>query len=339
MSFARYHHPRMRLKLSTPWIASIVLGGAAGLALRFAAGTGSVAGNKGPLVMTVAFLVLAPIAVGWITLSLVQKPRGVLVCLFLPWPAILLSNSLAALLDLEGAICILFALPITLVFGSIGGILCDVFAASDAKYKRTPMAFVTCLPMVLAPMEARLAPPTQLRTVETAIRIQAAPSVVWSNIERVPSISPKELPPTWTHGIGFPRPVEATLSYEGVGGIRHARFEHGLLFIETVTDWQPEDRLAFSIKADTAHIPPTVMDEHVKVGGPYFDVLQGEYRIEKLGGGDVLLHLSSRERLSTDFNLYAALWSDAVMRSLQNSILQVVKQRCEIHAQSLPASL
>jgi hypothetical protein len=63
------------------------------------------------------------------------------------------------------------------------------------------------------------------------------------------------------------------------------------------------------------------------------DLLEGEYRIESLRDGDILLHLSSEERFSTDFNGYAGLWSDAVMKSLQERILQVIKSRCESGSQ------
>jgi len=87
-----------------------------------------------------------------------------------------------------------------------------------------------------------------------------------------------------------------------------------------------------SIKADTAHIPATTLDEHVSIGGRHFDVLDGEYRLEPLADGDILLHLTSHQRLSTDFNGYAGLWTDAVMQNLQTSILEVIKHRCE-HAQ------
>jgi hypothetical protein len=178
-------------------------------------------------------------------------------------------------------------------------------------------------------LESRLSPPVDHRTVGTEIRIHAPASVVWRNIERVPAIRPEELKPTWTHRIGFPRPIEATLSHEGPGGVRHASFEHGLLFIETVTEWEPEHVLGFSIRADTRNIPKTTLDEHVTIGGRYFDVLHGEYRIEPLPDGGVDLHLSSAERLSTDFNGYAGMWSDAVMASLQQSILEVIRKRCE----------
>ncbi len=43
----------------------------------------------------------------------------------------------------------------------------------------------------------------------------------------------------------------------------------------------------------------------------------------------LLLHLTSRERLSTHFNGYAGLWTDAVMRAIQEQILQVIQKRCE----------
>jgi hypothetical protein len=64
------------------------------------------------------------------------------------------------------------------------------------------------------------------------------------------------------------------------------------------------------------------------VGGPYFDVLQGSYRIEPLTRG-VRLHLSSEHRLSTRFNPYAALWTDFIMRDTQDYILRIVARRAE----------
>jgi hypothetical protein len=247
--------------------------------------------------MTLAFLVLGSVAIGYITIDRAQTagPLPVWAWIVLPWVSVGLSAGVNYLLNMEGLICVIFAL-------------------------------------LLAPLERRLSPPVDHRTVETEIRIHAPASVVWRNIERVPAIRPEELNPTWTHRIGFPRPIEATLSHEGTGGVRHASFEHGLLFIETVTEWEPEHVLGFSIRADTRNIPKTTLDEHVTIGGRYFDVLHGEYRIEPLPNGEVDLQLSSEERLSTDFNGYAGMWSDAVMASLQQSILEVIRQRCEDQA-------
>jgi hypothetical protein len=112
-------------------------------------------------------------------------------------------------------------------------------------------------------------------------------------------------------------------------GVRNATFTGGLNFLEKVDVWEPEQRLGFTITAETDLIPPTTLDEHVRVGGPYFDVLRGEYRLESIGNGTIRLHLSSRHRVSTDFNWYAHLWTDAIMSDLQKRILFVIRQRCE----------
>jgi len=58
-------------------------------------------------------------------------------------------------------------------------------------------------------------------------------------------------------------------------------------------------------------------------------VLNGTYWIEPLGGGRVMLHLSSDQRLSTRFNFYSHLWTEALMANLQNYILRIIKARCE----------
>lgn len=326
----------MRLFIDAPWykkrwlVSGIVAGMLYGFLLRFILGPNS-SSYTSPWVMTVAFLFIVPAVIGFITISEAEgrERTSMREWIFVPWFPTILACLLAVVFKLEGIICLIFALPITLLGATIGGIAAGLFARRQRNASRSTLACLAVLPLILAPLEANTSAPLQLRTVASEIRIHASPAAVWKNIERVPTISPVELETNWTQRVGFPRPIEATLSYEGIGGVRHASFEHGLLFIETITDWQPEKRLAFRIKADTDHIPPTTLDEHVTIGGRYFDVLDGEYRIEPLSNGDVLLHLTSHQRLSTDFNGYAGMWSDAVMQSLQTSILQVIQHRCE----------
>ena len=100
-------------------------------------------------------------------------------------------------------------------------------------------------------------------------------------------------------------------------------------FFEVVTHWEPAKKLAFTIKADPDFIPHTAFDEHIIVGGRFYDVLNGTYEIEPLNDGTCVLHLSSMHRLSTRFNWYAGWWSEWVMNQIQGSILEVIRQRCE----------
>jgi hypothetical protein len=288
------------------------------------------------LVMSIGFLFLVPFAMGFISIYWIERrePQGFAIWVFLPW-LVILAGTLAAVLALwEGAICAVLFFPVAAVFASVGGII----GGFSARWERaTParnvlIGCVLILPLLVTPVEGRIFSRYEIRQVETSIDMQAPPDVVWRNIKSVRAIQPAELTPSWTRRIGFPPPEEATLSHEGVGGVRHATFAGGVLFIETVDVWQPDRRLAFSIHAETTQIPAATLDEHVRVGGEFFNVLRGEYVIEDLQYGDARLHLSSQQRVSTEFNWYARLWTDAIMRDTQRTILRVIKNRCVAEA-------
>ncbi|WP_419804091.1 hypothetical protein [Terriglobus sp.] len=292
------------------------------------------------IVMSLGFVALVPLVIGTIAVYVPARHETVPIrrAMMLPALPILLACAVAAVLALEGSICIVLLLPVALLFGALGGLL-GLALAQAMRPKPGLVAAVAVLPFFCSFVESRVQQPTTMHTVENSIVIHAGAATIWQNIQSVPPIAPSELRPTWAHSIGFPRPVAAILSHPGIGGVRTASFEHGLVFYETVDDWQPLRQLGFSIKADTAHIPPTTLDEHVTIGGPYFDVLDGQYRIEPLSDGSIRLHLVSHQRLTTDFNGYAGLWSDAIMGNLQSSILQVIQHRCEAPQRNLSAAI
>src|SRR5699024_5190455 len=129
--------------------------------------------------------------------------------------------------------------------------------------------------------------------------------------------------------LGFPRPLKAELNYEGVGAYREAIFSKGLVFHETVTKYIDNKKMVFKIQAYPHEIPSTTLDEHVVVGGDYFDVLNGVYKLEKLPNGKYRLHLYSSFKLNTTFNFYAGWWARWIMKDIQNNILQIQKKRAE----------
>lgn len=273
--------------------------------------------------LSLAFMVLLPVAVGWLTvlpLHAPSWPRRI----FLPWVTCVLMAAVAALVGWEGSICVVLALPLMLMASSIGGI-----AGAAAGNRRGLTAGVLLLPLVVSPIEGRIPNPVTHRSVRTEIEIHAAPEVVWSHIATIPVIRGEEFHPRFIHRIGFPLPLDATLQGAGVGAVRRANFAGGVRFTETVTEWAPPRALAFDIAANTADIPAVTLDQHVTVGGIYFDMLAGRYEIEPRGPDRVILHLSSRYRLSTHLNFYTGPWSDYILRSIQESILEVIRARCE----------
>lgn len=284
-------------------------------------------------VLSLAFLCAAPLVLGYLTVSRHPKPSWVyrIVAPWLPVAAMLLF---CWMVGWEGMICIVMAIPILLVMSSIGGIIGGL---PRLRGKRTTIA-AALLPLAMAPLEQGLPLEDRVRRLETSISISAPLAAVWSQVVEVPTIRPGELRPALFTRLGFPRPVNATLDRHGVGGRRYARFERGVLFIETITHWENERRLRFTIDPQTDSIPPTTLDRHVTIGGPHFDVLTGEYTLEPLPDGTVLLHLVSELRLSTRLNFYAQPWVDAIMRSIQLDILQVLQARAERIAGGLAAN-
>lgn len=286
--------------------------------------------DAGGLLM-LCFLVLIPMALGAVTAHFTPTTATKTWRLVLgPVVTVLLFLATALLFHLEGMICVLIISPLFLLTSWLGAFLYSTLTKGRSNDQNTyVVAAFALLPFLLAPVEGLLTTPNDYRRVENTIVIQASPAVVWQHIIRVPPIQAQDLGASLVDDIGFPRPVEATLSYEGVGGVRRATFERGVEFIETVDLWEPQRRLSFSIAPNTATIPPTTFDEHVTVGGRFFDVLRGTYELEPAGAGRTRLILYSQQRLSTHLNPYAGLWTDFVMSEIQRRILTVIRQRCE----------
>lgn len=315
------------------WWLSAAAGALLGIILRLAFDTPPLRDYaKSIAIMTLAYLVVVPFFMGYLSVNHYLKSTSSISIswagwFFLPWASVLVTMIFAIAVKWEGAVCLIFASPILLVSSTIGGVAARL-TWGYLKRKSPGIVSAFALPLLVLLVEVHVPSPPQIRTVPTAILIHAPASIVWDNIKSVRAIDSSELPKSWIDRIGFPLPIAATLSHPGIGGVRQASFTGGLVFTETVNRWDPESDLRFSIHANTSAIPPTTLDEHVTIGGAFFDVLDGEYQLERMPNG-ILLHLVSHQRLSTHFNPYAAAWTDAVMRSIQQQILVVIKNRCE----------
>ena len=311
-------------------LLSLLCGTVYGVVLRvlIAISESSSWGSNSPVLgaVSIAFLFLGPVAVGYLTVRMHPAPSWPF-RLFAPWLAILLGVVVIALTAYEGWACIVMGLPFLLPISTLGGLL----GALPALRGRSPMPVVAfaLLPVVVGPLEQRVPQPADLRTVASVIEIAAPPSRVWQEVVQVPAIAPSEIPDALYLRMGFPRPISATIDGYGVGAMRRATFAGNLVFHETVTDWREPSLLSFRIAAQTDSIPPTTLDRHIVIGGAYFDVLQGTYELVPLASGGTRLRLTSRLRVSTHLNAYAGPWADAIMRSIQETILAVEKKRAE----------
>lgn len=300
-------------------VAGVVYGAMAQLVARLPALKGLWA------VMSFGYAFALPFVLGMIAASGLRPQRGVgaSVCAGLLTAAVCLL--LAFAVGWEGSICLVMMAPLYFVMALVGALIGH--RVRRRRYSGRTTLAIAVLPLLSAGAEPSLATPTDTRSVHNQIDIHAARHVVWREIVRVRKIDEPQR--SWFFSLGFPRPVEATLTHEGIGGVRHASFERGLVFFETIKEWQPERSFRFAIEVDPNHTPLTTLDAHVTVGGQFFDVLEGGYQIETVDSEHLRLHLDSQHRISTRFNFYTSLWSDALMSEIQQNILTVIKQRAE----------
>lgn len=290
-------------------------------------------------VVSIAFIFVMPMAMGALVCYLGYKldtPRSFW---YRSAPALAMLigilGSYAA--HWEALMCLVVAVPLVFPATVLGGWSMHLSLQKRCK-DRLLVSLLVLLPYAVAPVEDLWQMPHETRVMRNAVVIHATPETIWGQIHSVPAIHPRELPSQWIYLLGFPRPIAATIDKQGVGGTRHATFEREVSFFEVVTHWEPARTLSFTIKADPDFIPHTAFDEHIIVGGRFYDVLDGTYEIKPRPDGTCLLHLSSTHRLSTRFNWYAGWWSEWVMDQIQGSILEVIRKRCEAAAPAVSLS-
>lgn len=315
----------MARRRAAPWPFLLFAGG-----LAFLWASSRLSPPAGDGAMSVAFLALVPLAIGYLAVALDRReePRTRRIILL---PLLATAACMATVLatGLEGTICMVMALPPFLIAATTGGFLAATVRRRVPRgpARRAVLTGILLLPFAFGVLESLVPAAASRRTVAASIRIRADAQTVWRNVVLPTGIQPGENRMRLAHRMGFPRPVTATLSHEGVGGSRYAIFERGVMLRETVTEWVPRRRMAFTI--DPANIPREVLDEHVTIGGRFFDVTDGAYEVVPIAPGEVELRLRTTHRLSTHVNPYAGFWTDLLMREIQKNLLHVVRARAE----------
>ncbi len=276
----------------------------------------------------ISFLVLVPLVVGVVAalLSPRDKPAKAYQNAAL---AIFLIALCTTLWQYESLFCWIILAPIALSAALVGSFIVTVFRKRSSQQSNLLFSLML-LPVLALPIESNLPSESIYQTTHNSILIEASAETVWQAIKSVPIIQEHEYTPSWTQRLGLPRPLDASLSHEGVGGIRTANFSNGLSFLEEVSDWQPNKTLAFSIEAQGNSSERKAFALGPDIGGDFVDVTSGRYHIEVLDDTKLLLHLVSTQRLTSTMNSYAGFWVNAVMSDLQSSILQVIKKRSEL---------
>jgi hypothetical protein len=293
--------------------------------------------NAAHRAVSVSYIFVLPLVLGTIPVlfSTRQQLETYLSYLVLPWVAVLTTFYLSYRAGLEGLICLLIIVGPFAVLGSLGAFVVRWLALRHGP--KTPLyaSVLLLLPWVAGYVEQFVPATDQQHTVVTSLVVAAPAATIWAQVQSVRAIRPAEIRPHFVHWLGVPRPLDGHLDRPGVGGVRRITWEKGLRFQEHITSWQPGRGFDYRIDVDPASIPPQTLDEHVLVGGRYFDVLRGGYRLQPLDATHCRLTLRCSYRVTTNLNGYARLWADFLLNDFNEMILEVVPARraSVLHAQ------
>jgi len=275
-----------------------------------------------------SFVMLVPYSIGAFGVwrqNTKETPLELLGAIAWPWAYCLGVFAIVMIFSAGMLFCFIIGLPILFPAASAGGVTMWLLQ-NKPKLAKFALILITCTPFLATPVEAQFATPESITTTHTSIHINASAETVWNLITAVNPVTEAEQRNHWLYWIGAPRPVSATLDKEGIGGIRSATWESGLQFDETITAWEPNRKMAFTIIETSEEVLPAPLD---LIEGEYFTLIDGIYRIEELADGTVELHFTSNHYLGTRFNRYGAWWAHYVMHNLQNNLLTIVKTRAE----------
>ena len=280
-----------------------------------------------------SFLFLVPLLIGMLTVyRLVPAQRTWGKALLLPWIPTLLFIAGTALLLIEGSICIIMALPIFLATASLGGFVMWLVMKFAVPPKSVMNTFLV-LP-ALAGLYERDLPLRDVReTSDASVHIAAPPQAIWQLINRAERIVPAEMENGWAYRIGVPHPLEAVTVDTAAGRVRKLRWEQGVHFDEPILDWDENHYIRWRYEFAADSIPSGALDEHVAVGGRYFDLIDTSYKLDPEGDGTRLsIHVTYR--VSTGFNWYAAHLARWLVDDSARTILAFYQRRCESQARA-----
>ncbi len=279
--------------------------------------------------MSVAFLIATPLVVGALTIYGYRGQDLRLSQLILyPWATIALLLLGSAISMMEGLICIVIMSPLFLLFSSLGGLLmagCLHYLDENTK----PLLSIAFLPYLVFFAEPNLELNNKNLQIVESVIVQASPETIWTEIMTAKEIKADELPLSFSHLIGVPKPLEG-LNVEVSGQeVRYSIWEKGVNFKANVTDRTEHKYIKWDYVFDEQSFPKGSMDDHVAIGGTYFDLHDTAFTLSPISPNETELTITANYRVNSAINFYAIPVSKFLGVDFVKTILGLYKNRSE----------
>jgi hypothetical protein len=238
-----------------------------------------------------------------------------------------LSTMVAAcsllLFGLEGAYCIVMALPLAMPLGALGAVL--VYRSESSNLATRSLAMLLLLQPAGVTWDVNARPP--VFDVRTSIEIAATPEQVW---KRVVTFSELPEPHEWYFRAGVAYPQRARIVGSGAGAIRYCEFSTGP-FVEPIEVWDEPRLLRFRVTENPAPMHELSPYAHVapKHLHGYLVSELGQFRLTELANHHTLLEGTTWYRNGLWPSQYWRLWSDAIIHRIHLRVLAHIRTLAE----------
>lgn len=312
------------------WFWPLLVGAASALVLRIA-----FSGRAGHSfsAMLGSFVYFAPAVCGAVTVYMAERieRRSWGYYLWAPWVATALFVAGTLLVFIEGMICAIVIIPLFGIMGSVGGLAMGIVCRITNWPKPALYSFAV-LPLVLGAIEPHVASylpdPDRFSLTTRTLFIAAPPERVWHELNDARDIQPREVGDAWAYRIGVPMPVAGVTVDTPEGRVRQVQWQKNVRFDEIITEWQPGRLLKWRYRFTPDSFPAGALDDHVMIGGQYFDLRDTTYALTPRNGGTEL-RVDVSWRVSTRFNWYADRVLQFLLGDGAEHILQFYKARSE----------
>lgn len=256
-----------------------------------------------------------------------KQPKSLARMFKIPGYILLAVMVFGAVVLREGIICLIILMPFILIFALIGvaimRMICRFLWRPD--YKVYSLAFLPMLLLLLLPEWSR----TEYQQTQRKMIIHAPQEQVFQAINHIGVIQSQEVPFSPIFLIGFPKPVFGMVENKNNQMIRTIQWQRGIEFKEVVTKLRAPEQLGWTYQFAEDSFPQGSLDDHVKIGGEYFDLLKTNYHLYALDKNTTELTLSIDYRLSTQYNWYGKIWANYILNEFSDVVMMIHKQRLE----------
>jgi hypothetical protein len=232
------------------------------------------------------------------------------------------------LIMIEGLICAVVIVPLFMLYGGIGGLIMGAICKWTDWPKSSTYGFVA-LPVVLALVTPAPENKPLIDSIERTVIIQSRAENIWPHLMNADDIKPNEVDRGWLYRIGVPLPEAGVTQQSGNELVRNVTMGKAIHFEQRSSEWRKNEFVRWTYRFAADSFPPRALDDHVQIGGHYFDIIDTKYTLTPHGTDATQLKIEMTYRVSTDFDWYANGVAQLLIGNFGDVILDFYRARAE----------